>query len=449
MSERVLAHVAGEIVGRPLLILPEKLGVIADVLGGRIGLDMAAVELGPRGAIMKPEASRFVGTRSDPDDKRVWLPYALTENGAAVITITGSLVNRGAWVGASSGLTSYEGIRHQLVSAAADDRVGTIVLDIESPGGAAIGAFEIADLVRRIAAAKPVIAVVNGMAASAAYAIPSGASRIVTTPSGISGSIGVVMLHADYSRMLDRQGVTPTLLFAGAHKVDGWPYHPLSDEAKARLQASVDKTYDQFVRTVAAGRKGLSQKAIRATEALTYIGADAVEAGLADEVGTFESVIGSISRGNRPRTRNTSGATRMEDTLFTQAQLDAAVAQALAKQGATASETADAAVEADRKRTAGILALDEAKGRETTAAQLAAQGLSVDAAKAVLATIPKASSLAARAAGGIDLGGGGVTDPKSNGASTKLWDDIVDDLNAELKHQSPTAYIPRAKPKAA
>jgi signal peptide peptidase SppA len=250
-----------------------------------------------RGPAPAPESSRFPGTKVDIDPqtgKQRALPYR-RYLGVAMIDIVGSLINRGAWVGAYSGAVSYEGIKEALAAAAADSRTHAIILDIESPGGEAVGAFEVADAVRAAREQKPVVAVVNGMAASAAYAIASGATHIVTTSTGVSGSIGVVLLHADYSRSLDKKGITPTLIFAGAHKVDGNPFEPLPDTVRADLQREVDHFYSLFVDTVAAGRAGMSTEAIRATQARSFIGAEAVAAGLADSVGTFEEVLAELS----------------------------------------------------------------------------------------------------------------------------------------------------------
>ena len=136
------------------------------------------------------------------------LPYVRTDNGAALITVTGSLVNRGAWIGANSGLTSYEGIAAQIRAAMADPKVTSLVLDPDTGGGEATGAFELADLMAQANANKPVTGFVNGMAASAGYMIASGAGRIVSVPSGLTGSIGVMMLHVDRSRQL-AQGPAP------------------------------------------------------------------------------------------------------------------------------------------------------------------------------------------------------------------------------------------------
>jgi len=282
----LLHRIADKALNRPLLIMPAKAQVILAVLAGRIGINAA-------------EASRFEGSpveRTSDGRSRV-KPYNTTSSGVGIITVTGSLVNRGAWIGADSGLTSYEGIQHQVKAATADPGVRAVILDMASPGGEAIGAFETAALVRQLATTKRTVAIVNGIAASAAYAIASGATEIVTTPTGVSGSIGVVLLHADFSRKLAKDGIDPTLIFAGAHKVDGNPFEPLSKEVRAELQAEVDTVYKLFLDTVAIGRGArLTSSAARATEGRSFVGEAAVKAGLADRVGTFEDVLAELSQ---------------------------------------------------------------------------------------------------------------------------------------------------------
>lgn len=294
MSQTLL-RVAERVLNRPLMLLPEKLSLIAQVLDGRIGIDaseFAALEIDQK--LRAPGATRFVGSSVGTDGKgKVYR----VEKGTAIIQVLGSLVNRGAWIGSYSGMTSYEGLAHQLDMAKADGDVERVILDIDSPGGEAVGAFEVADKVAALAAVKPVHAVVNGMAASAAYAIAAQSTRIITTPSGISGSIGVVMMHADYSENLAKKGIRPTLIFAGARKVDGNPFEPLSEAVKADLRAEIDTFYGLFVASVARGRNGrMTEKAVRGTEAKTFIGQAAVDAGIADEVGSFETVLADLSK---------------------------------------------------------------------------------------------------------------------------------------------------------
>lgn len=444
----ILLRIAERALNRPLLIHPDKAPLILGVLSGRIPVDQAAVEAWREAAearidLMPPEAqavmrgpapgaSRFVGSRIDGDEKggESVLPYRRTKEGVALIPVIGSLINRGAWLGSYSGETSYEGLKFQIGHAAADPKTAAILLDIESPGGEAVGAFEAADAVRAAAAQKPVAAVVNGMAASAAYAIASAATRIVTTQTGVAGSIGVVLLHGDFSRALDKQGISPTLIFAGAHKVDGNPFEPLSDAVTADLQAEVNQFYDLFVQTVAAGRRGMSPKSIRETEARTFIGADAVKVGLADEVGTFESVLADLTRGaGRLPTSSTKG-TRMDNTTGAPAA-DAGIPKADHDKAVADAHTAGAT--AERERIKSILALEEAKGREKAALAIAMTGATVDQAKAVLEVTPKEAAAdtkpekkGERAA---DQPLGMVVDQPAAGAAKSGWSKATDRAN--------------------
>lgn len=369
------AHLAllAELCDRPLLITPQKARTVFAVLSGQIDDGVT------------PEASRFVGDPYQRDDQGrpvAVKPYRV-EGGVGVITVTGSLVNRGAWVGASSGLTSYEGIQHQLRTAAADPEVESIVLDMDTPGGDAIGAMETAEMVRK--SRKRTVALVNGMAASAGYAIASGANEIVTTPTGMSGSIGVVLLHADFSRQLDMAGIEPTLIFSGDHKVDGNPYEPLPAEVRDDLQTISNQFYSEFVEQVGRGRGSrLTAAKARATQARVFYGKEAVDAGLADRLGTFDSVLAELSRrptGRSPRNRRSSmngenhgqpGAESAGDLVFTQADADRFRAD-----GRTAGATAE------RERFVAILGAEGIKaepGRQAAAIDLACKspGMSAD-----------------------------------------------------------------------
>lgn len=392
-----LLHIADRALNRPLLITPDKAAVIMSVLSGRIGVDAAGLQ---------HEASRFVGDAAERDATGrpvASLPYRRTADGTAIITITGSLVNRGAWIGANSGLTSYEGIKAQIDAARNDPKVYSVILDLASPGGEAVGAFETAAAVRDLAKVKRTVAVVNGMAASAAYAIASGATEIVTTETGVSGSIGVVLLHADYSESLAAEGVKPTLIFAGAHKVDGNPFEPLSDAVKADIQAEVNAFYEKFLGTVALGRGDrMNTDRARATEARTFIGEEAVKAGLADRVGTFESVLADLSKAARSSgSRNplNPGGRSMSDNEngVPKADHDAAVNAAKAE-----GETVGAS--AERARFAAILGHEKVKGnaaRMSAAIDLAvkAPGMSADDVAAfVTANVPETTGAASAAA---------------------------------------------------
>jgi signal peptide peptidase SppA len=395
----ILLHIAERVLNTPLLVHPDKLPLVLAVLEGRLPIAAASEEFSAEAerriallpadaqAIMRGpvDASRFAGSPVGAGGQ--YLDYAVTADGVALIPVIGSLVNRGAWLGVNSGKTSYEGLQHQVRQAAADPNVKAILLDIASGGGEATGAFETASIVREAAAQKPVTALVNGMAASAAYAIAAGASTIVTTETGVVGSIGVVMMHADYSRKLEKDGVTPTLIFAGAHKVDGHPFAPLADDVRTDLQKEVDQFYSLFVQSVAAGRKQLSPAAIRATEARTFIGADAVAAGLADSVGTFDQVLADLSRGLSGRSNVLKGPTMNDKTGAAAASPTAnvaptSVAELQAAFPALCSSIAIDAATGERNRILGIQGLDAA-GHGTLIADMVADGKTTPAEAAL------------------------------------------------------------------
>lgn len=374
-----LIHIADRVLNTPLLVTREKAQIILSVLAGRIGVN-------------SPEASRFEGSSIERDETGMPVgskPYNLS-NGVAIITITGSLVNRGAWIGASSGLTSYEGIQHQLKTALADADVHSAILDIHSPGGEAVGAFETAEIVRQLSSEKRTVAIANGLMASAAYAIGSGADEIVTTQTGVTGSIGVVLLHADFSRALDQDGITPTLIFAGDHKVDGNPFEPLGDEVRTDMQAQVNAFYDLFVKTVSIGRGGrFSESQARATQARTYIGQQALAAGTADRVASFETVLEELSRVPANRQGRTTpsfmkGRTMSENKGAPAAEENAGISQEdHDKAVASATETGkQAGVKAEQERVAGLVSM-LGKGHDDTVKAMIADGKSTKAEAAI------------------------------------------------------------------
>lgn len=279
----MLWNIADRALNRPLLIHPDKAVVILEVLSGRIGIDATPIV---------PEASRFAATSRAGERRTV--PVA---GGVAIISIIGTLVNRGAWVGASSGLVSYEGISAQLREAAADPAVHSVILDIDTPGGEAGGITGIAAQIKSLAQTKRVVAVVNDTACSGGYWIASAADEIVVSETSQVGSIGVVVLHVDRSGEMVQKGWAPTFIHAGAHKVDGHSLGPLPDSVRVDVQASIDGLYRSFCQGVAAGRGSrLDAAAARATEARVFFGRDAITAGLADRVDSFDAVLRSMQK---------------------------------------------------------------------------------------------------------------------------------------------------------
>jgi signal peptide peptidase SppA len=270
----MLPHLATRLYNTPLLIQRAKLDAILAVLGERVG--WPAPQAQTQAPIPLPR------------------PAVEAAPGIAVIPVHGSLVRRSLGVDAASGLTSYADIARQVDQALLDPSVRSILLDMDSPGGEAGGVFELGERVRVASAVKPVWAVAADSAFSAAYAIACGASRLIVSRTGGVGSIGVIALHVDQSLRDAQDGYRFTAIFAGDRKNDFSPHAPLSDTAASRLQAEVDRLYGLFVAHV-AGLRGLSEDAVRTTEAGLFFGPDAVRYGLADAEGSLDVALAELT----------------------------------------------------------------------------------------------------------------------------------------------------------
>ncbi len=268
----VLPHLAARLFGVPLAIHRPKLDVIVSVLGARIGVPDLAAPLPP-----SPTVRAEVANTSP----------------VAVIPVHGTLVRRTVGLEAASGLTSYAALAAQIDAAVADPAIRGILLDVDSPGGESGGVFDLADRIRAATHTKPVWAVANDQAFSAAYALASAATRLFVPRTGGVGSIGVIALHADSSAKDAKDGVRYTSVFAGARKNDLSPHEPITDEARAVLAREVERVYGLFVDTVARHR-GISTEAVRATEAGLFFGQDAITAHLADDTGSFDTALAQL-----------------------------------------------------------------------------------------------------------------------------------------------------------
>jgi signal peptide peptidase SppA len=220
----------------------------------------------------------------------------------AVIPFVGVVTQRAGMFGDSSGMVSTEGLVRRLRAAAADPDVGAIVLDVDSPGGGMPGVPEAADAIAAID--KPVVAVANSLMASAAYYLASQAHEVVVSPSSLTGSIGVMALHLDWSGAFEQAGIKPTLVKAGRYKTEGNSYMPLSEEAQQHMQALIDETYGEFVGAVARAR-GVKPADVRKGfgEGRVVSAKEAVRLGMADRVDTLQGVVERLARGKYPKRR--------------------------------------------------------------------------------------------------------------------------------------------------
>lgn len=255
-SVSLLPTVMRRFVDRPLALLPSHATLILDALQGG---NLAGLALSEAIA-----------------DNR---PYDVV-NGVAVIVVSGILVHERTWFW---GETDYASISKAIVAAVQDAEVEAIVLLVKSPGGEVAGCFDLADGIYGLRGIKPIWAILDEYAYSAAYALACAADRIIVPRTGGTGSIGVITMHMDVTKMLEQWGVKVTTIQFGARKSDSYPTTPLSDEARASLQADCDVMGGMFVDLVARNR-GLSATKVRGTEAACFLGAAGVEQGLADAV---------------------------------------------------------------------------------------------------------------------------------------------------------------------
>ena len=273
-----LPYLASRLYGTPLLIARPKLEVILGVVARKLAGDTLATP---------------PPTTADPG-MNGGLQHL---EGIAVIPVLGTLVRRSSYLGAASGLTSYHEIEAMAEQAFADPMVKAVLLEIDSSGGEAGGVFDLAQRLRTLAqtSGKPLWAIADEAALSAAYAIAAAADRIWLTRTAEVGSIGVVAVHVDESVADAKAGLNYAFLHAGTHKVDGHPHAPLPAPVAADIQTDIEQLHDQFIALVAGFRR-LTPEVVRATEARVYRGEAAIQAGLADQIGTRAEAITALQR---------------------------------------------------------------------------------------------------------------------------------------------------------
>lgn len=306
-----LPHIAARLFDAPLMIDGRKLAAIVAGIGGRVvngGFSLAGIEAVNHVAFSGGRPSREqLGVVSDKFGRKME-SYGYQENDildvvgqVGVIAVEGSLVHKGAWLGSSSGDTSYQGLQTQISRAAASPNIKGVVFEFDTFGGEASGAFETADMIAKLSAQKPTLAILTDFAASAGYLLASATRQIVMPLGGAAGSIGVVSMHTDFSKALEQDGINVTLIASGSHKVEGNPFQPLPADVQGRMQARNDAMRDRFAETVGNYRGARFSKASAlSTEAQTYDSGEALALGLVDgivdsPVEAFAAFVGAIN----------------------------------------------------------------------------------------------------------------------------------------------------------
>ena len=235
------------------------------------------------------------------------------QDGVGVISIRGSLTSGSAGVWAFFGVTGYDDIQAAILEAVANKNVHSILLNIDSGGGAVAGVNDAAKMIAEVNKIKPVVTYTGGMMASAALWLGASAGKSFIGETAIAGSLGVLMVHASRARQLENDGVKVTVIRAGKHKALMNPYEDLTEDALKEAQSHADAMYDVFLTHVADSR-GMSLTAADAAfgQGKEFVGKQAVRAGLIDEVGSLSDAFiyaqSLKSSANKPNVRTKSPA---------------------------------------------------------------------------------------------------------------------------------------------
>jgi signal peptide peptidase SppA len=284
-------HVVRAVAETPWAILPSTLAVILEIVEFRA----AGGELTKEEVRERLDAAEAARTSS----RQASAPGAV-----GVLPLYGVVMPRATLMSEISGGTSLERFAAGFRELLANEQVGSILLDIDSPGGSTDMVPETAALIRSARGRKPIVAIANTDAASAAYWLASQADELIVTPSGMVGSIGVFAAHDDISVLQEKLGVKTTLIYAGKFKTELSPFEPLSEEARAAIQARVDEFYGLFVGDVAKGR-GTDVASVRDGfgQGRMVTAKAAVKAGMADAVATFDETVARLARGQATSSR--------------------------------------------------------------------------------------------------------------------------------------------------
>lgn len=289
------ARVASRLFNAPLMLRPEKAEMLCAALVDRLGIaSLERIDGTTLGAAQLRQQAMDWG---EPKPKTARDMYEVSR-GVATIQVNGTLVHKLGGVEPYSGMIGYDCLDRIVRDAIENKEVGAILLDLDSPGGEVAGCFEFARRLRGIGAragGKPVVAFANEMACSAAYAIASSCDAVMTTETGIVGSIGVWTMLVDMTKGLSKNGIEVTMIRAGDRKARGGPYEHADKATFEKLQAWVDETWAIFAEHVAEGRP-LTAQAVLALEGDWFTGSEALDLGLVDAVDSPEAIFEAVAK---------------------------------------------------------------------------------------------------------------------------------------------------------
>ncbi|QDU61241.1 Putative signal peptide peptidase SppA [Planctomycetes bacterium Pan216] len=399
MTARRINKIANAFYSTPLAILPEKAADIETLIEAR-----------QEGVFFtQDEVAAFIGGPTESHE-------IVMHGNVAVVSVFGVIEKRMNLFVEISGGTSTELLVRDIEALANDDSVSAIVLDVDSPGGSVNGPSELSHVIVEARNKKRIVAVANDLAASAAYWIASAASEVVTTDSASVGSIGVFAVFREHSQAEAERGIKTTIVQAGDMKTAGHRSKAMTDDERAMLQERVDSFHEMFMAAVAENR-GMSMSAVRSVaDGRVYVGQQAVEAGLADRVGTLSQVIEELSS----RTSRPGGArVRVEGMQMTKQEAETTTEVETVDMEAVATK----ARQEERERVTEIEAMVKVHGPRIGDAdklkeELVSSGASLDSARArVLKALTESETAAPR--GSFEVG------PSSN---EKFYETVSDGL---------------------
>ena len=279
-------HVAAMVFNTPLYATPEVIASVKAVLMPRLtGMKLDSGE----------QSDKTTMNLLSSSAEKQELQYMNICNKVAIIPIHGVLVSRrGTIDDACSELVSYERLRVQISAALNHSDVSEIVLDMHTGGGMAMGCKELADFIFESRSIKPFTAMVNFAAYSAGYFIAAACNKIICSPTGGVGSVGVIMETYEVSAWENEVGIKYNTFYRGARKNDASPHEPLTEEAAAEIDKRLDLSYSQFVSSVARYR-GIEEQAVIDTQAKLFTADDALMAKLIDEISPAQEAINSLA----------------------------------------------------------------------------------------------------------------------------------------------------------
>ena len=337
----------------PWAIRPEWLTTILDIAKGNGDIDEAMEK-------------RLQAVLATPGERMEGSNRVSIRDGVAIVSIRGPIFRYANLFTAISGATSIQTTAQDFQATLDNPEVHSIILEMDTPGGMVTGVNEFSEQVFSARGAKPIIAYVGGMAASAGYWIASAADEIVTDATGELGSIGVVMAYLD-TRERDKKKGIEEIDIVSSVSPDKRP-DPKTERGMSVLRQRVDALADVFVGTVARNR-GIESETVLENygQGAVFAGSNAIEAGLADRLGSLESLIAELA-GNASNTmtegffmsESNKGSPAAEQPVITVAFVKAShpdVAQALIDEGAASvdqNKIETEATEAERKRISAI-----------------------------------------------------------------------------------------------